>query len=116
MDLGAVVKRFVGVVHLADSVYESIESGNIFGLDIVLFENALVGKNRANIDEPRYGVNRRVGIDMGRVPTYRDKSCGINRGKPGVQSLDFTTGCKIRDPGGAQLENVRGVFAGSERC
>ena len=109
-DLGAVVEHFVAVVHLADGFNESIKCRDIVRIDVVLLENAFVGQNWADIDEPRNGIDGRVGVDMSRVPADRDESRRVNRGKPWIQSLDFTAGGEIRNPCGAELENVRGIF------
>ena len=64
-NFGSVFECFVAVVHLADGAHEAVECRYVFGLDIVLFKNALVCKNRADVDEPRDGIDRRIGVDAG---------------------------------------------------
>ena len=102
-DLGAVVEHFVAVVHLADGFNESIKCRDIVRIDVVLLENAFVGQNWADIDEPRNGIDGRVGVDMSRVPADGNEPRGINLCEPFVQRLDFAAGSKVRDPCCAEL-------------
>ena len=97
--MGAVFQNFVLGINLADRSLETFIGAYGSLGDAMFLEQSLVGKNCANVDEPRNGIDDGVLVDMRRVPANGDETLCLEIGEVLVQRFNFLARSEIGNPG-----------------